>query len=158
MTNKFQPTALTQYLDQQQVAYRLLMHKTPSVSIEDAARQRGIHPAQMVKAILLRDMDNRYTLACVPGDQSVDPKKVRALLQCRRMTCVDLAQVHEITGYHIGTVTPLLLKTAMPIIFDPLINEAHEVTISSGSNMAGIALRLPDLIKLCHPQFASICR
>lgn len=158
MTNNFQPTPLTRYLDQQQVAYRLLMHKTPSVSIEDAAQQRGIRPSQMVKAILLRDMADHYALACVPGDQSVDPKKVRALLQCRRMTCVDLGRVYDITGYQIGTVTPLLLKTTMPIIFDPLLSEEQEVTISSGSNMAGIALQLHDLIKLCQPQLASICR
>ncbi|EGU49221.1 hypothetical protein VII00023_14640 [Vibrio ichthyoenteri ATCC 700023] len=158
MTNKFQPTPLTQYLDQQQVDYRLLMHQTPSVSIEDAARQRGIRPAQMVKAILLRDMGDQFALACVPGDQSVDPKKVRALLQCRRMTCVDLTQVTAVTGYQIGTVTPLLLKTAMPIIFDPQLEQESEVTISSGSNMAGIALQLHDLVQLCQPLFAPICR
>ena len=158
MTNSFQPTAITQYLDQQQVPYRLLMHLTPATSIEDAAHQRGIRPAQMIKTILLRDMANRYALACVPGDQLVDPKKVRTLLQWRRMTCVDLNHVAEITGYQIGTVAPLLLKTPMPIIFDVILASESEVTISSGSNMAGIALSYHDLIQLCQPQFANICR
>lgn len=158
MTNNIHHTAVTQYLDSQQVAYRLLRHQSPTISIEETARQRGIRPAQMVKAILLRDMSDRYALACVPGDQSVDPKKVRALLQYRRMTCVDLAQIPEITGYQAGTVTPLQLKTPMPIIFDPLLKSESEVTISSGSNMAGIALDLNDLIQLCQPQFAHICR
>ena len=158
MTNKFQPTPITQYLDQRQVAYRLLMHQTPATSIEDAAYQRGIRPAQMVKTILLRDMGNRYALACVPGDQFVDPKKVRTLLRWRRMTCVELTHVPEITGYQIGTVVPLLLKTSMPIIFDLILASESEVTISSGSDMAGIALSYHDLIQLCQPQFANICR
>ncbi|GAM77604.1 hypothetical protein JCM19241_4727 [Vibrio ishigakensis] len=35
-------TPVTQYLNQQGVSYTLLPHKTPAVSIEDAARQRGI--------------------------------------------------------------------------------------------------------------------
>ncbi|OLQ91795.1 hypothetical protein BIY21_12940 [Vibrio ponticus] len=158
MSNNPFGTKLTRYLAQQQVEFRLLMHSRPAVSIEDAATQRGIRPAQMVKAILLRDMGDLYALACVPGDQSVDPKKVRALLECRRMTCVDLSQVETITGYQIGTVTPLLLKQPMPIIFDPSLLDETEVTISSGSNLAGIALQCQDLVKLCEPTFAKICR
>lgn len=151
-------TPLTEYLDQQQVAYRLLPHHSEAQTIEDAAHQRGISPAQMVKCILLRDMSDRFALACTPGDRSVDPKKVRALLNWRRMTCVDLSQVEAITGYRIGTVTPLLLRTAMPIIFDHAICAHHMVTISSGSLMAGIGLAPNDLIQLCQPQFAHIQR
>ncbi len=151
-------TKLTQYLTQQQVAFHLLPHQSPARSIEDAARQRQVRPSQMVKSILLRDMDNRYALACTPGDQSVDPKKVRAVLGYRRMTCVELSQVTKITGYEVGTVTPLLLTTSMPILFDHQIMQEEVVTISSGSLMAGIAMHRDDLIKLCHPLFAEICR
>ncbi|MGD8172918.1 aminoacyl-tRNA deacylase [Vibrio sp. TRT 21S02] len=156
--NKMLTTKLTQYLDEKQVDYHLLPHRSPAINIEDAAQQRGVRPAQMVKSILLRDMGNNYALACAPGDQSVDPKKVRAFLECRRMTCVDLSQVSDITGYQIGTVTPLLLSTPMPIIFDSQILLEEIVTISSGSPMAGIALHRDALIKLCSPHFAAICR
>lgn len=158
MTNSLLSTRITQYLDAQQVPYRLLPHSSPAVTIEDAAQQRGVRPAQMVKSMLLRDMGNLYALACAPGDQSVDPKKVRALLECRRMTCVGIDQVTQLTGYEIGTVTPLLLTTPMPIIFDHKILDEQEITISSGSNMAGIALQCQDLIQLCSPMFADICR
>ncbi|EMQ2876701.1 aminoacyl-tRNA deacylase [Vibrio navarrensis] len=151
-------TALTQYLQQQQVSYHLLHHQRPATSIEDAAQQRGIRPAQMVKCILLRDMSDRYVLACAPGDRSVDPKKVRALFGYRRMTCVDKAEVAEITGYEIGTVTPLLLKTNMPIVFDSTLLSEPWVTISSGNLMAGLKLELKSLLSLCQPQLAAICR
>ncbi len=151
-------TPLMQFLSDQNIMYRLLPHQSPSTTIEDAARQRGIRPTQMVKTILLRDMGNLYALACAPGDRSVDPKKVRALLQCRRMTCVDQADVEHITGYQIGTVTPLLLKRPMPIVFDPSLLNEKEVTISSGDRMAGLALSIDDLIRLCQPTFADVCR
>lgn len=156
--SKYLDTEVTRYLTEQQVSFRLLPHQTPATTIEDAARQRGIRTSQMVKSILLRDMGDQYALACAPGDQSVDPKKVRALLECRRMTCVDLSLVPDLTGYEIGTVTPLLLKTPMPVIFDRKILLEQEVTISSGSVMAGIALHRDDLIRLCNPIFADICR
>ncbi|MGR5237249.1 aminoacyl-tRNA deacylase [Vibrio alfacsensis] len=151
-------TPLMRFLAEQNIEFRLLPHQRPATTIEDAAQQRGIRPSQMVKTILLRDMGNRYALACAPGDRSVDPKKVRALLQCRRMTCVDQADVETITGYMIGTVTPLLLKRDMPIVFDPSLLEEAEVTISSGDRMAGLALSINDLIKLCQPTLADICR
>ncbi len=140
------------------MAFRLLPHQTPATTIEDAAAQRGIRPEQMVKCIVLRDMSNRYAIACAPGNQSVDPKKVRALLNWRRMTCVSMEQVASLTGYQIGTVVPLLLRTPMEIIFDQQILNEPEVTISSGSNMAGVALNCADLIELCQPKIAAICR
>lgn len=156
--NNYLDTKVTRYLTEQQVPFRLLPHRTPATTIEDAARQRGVRPSQMVKSIVLRDMGDLYALACAPGDKSVDPKKVRTILNCRRMTCVDLKNVSELTGYEIGTVTPLLLTTPMPIIFDHRISLEDEVTISSGSNMAGVALKRDDLIRLCQPIFADICR
>ncbi len=158
MTNKVHETKLTRYLNDQQVDFHLLHHQTPATTIEDAANQRGITPSQMVKCILLRDMSGQLALACAPGDKSVDPKKVRSLLQWRRMTCVNMKDVESITGYQIGTVTPLLLKTPMPIIFDHQILQHPVVTISSGSSMAGIALQTQDLIKLIQPTFAHIQR
>lgn len=157
MNNQFS-TPITQYLTEKQVPYQLLQHETAATTIEDAARQRGILPSQMVKALLLRDMSDRLALACTPGDCSVDPKKVRQILDWRRMTCVDRSQVESLTGYAIGTVTPLCLKTSMPILFDHAILQHSTVTISSGSPLAGIALSIHDLIQLCQPTFAHIQR
>ncbi len=151
-------THITQYLEAQQVKFRLLPHQTPATTIEDAAKQRGIRPEQMVKSIVLRDMSNRYAIACAPGNKAVDPKKVRALLEWRRMTCVSMEEVVSLTGYKIGTVVPLLLRTPMVIVFDQQLLAEPEVTISSGSNMAGIALSCDDLIQLSQPIIGNICR
>ncbi|WP_284192081.1 aminoacyl-tRNA deacylase [Vibrio zhanjiangensis] len=157
MTNKFE-TSITRYLESQRVSFRLLPHHSPATTIEDAAKQRGIRPEQMVKCILLRDMDSEYVLACVPGDRLVDPRKVRKILNCRRMTCVERDDVQSLTGSQIGTLTPLLLPRYMPIFFDHSILLQPEVTISSGSLLAGIALKTDDLINLCAPILADICR
>ncbi len=151
-------TPLMAFLAAQHVNYRVLPHQRPATTIEDAAQQRGIRTSQMVKSMLLRDMNDRYVLACVPGHKNVDPKKVRDVLGYRRMTCVDLSQVESITGYVAGTVTPLMLKRHMPIVFDPSLADEEEVTISSGDRMAGLALQLADLIALCQPIEADICR
>lgn len=37
-------TNLMQFLEMQQIPFRLLPHQTPAINIEDAAQQRGIQP------------------------------------------------------------------------------------------------------------------
>ncbi len=152
------PTRISQYLEQHQIEFRWLPHQSEAVNIADAAQQRGIRPHQMVKCILLRDMSNQYALACVPGDESVDPKKVRAFLGWRRMTCVAKEDIAQIINYRPGTVTPLFIPEEIPVIFDSSIFVETEVTISSGHTMAGLALSLSDLTGLVSPQIHDILR
>jgi Cys-tRNA(Pro) deacylase len=151
-------TAITQYLTQNGIPFRVLIQPREAVSIEDAAMLRGITPDMMVKTMVLRDMGNHYALACCPGDCQIDPKKVRAALQSRRMTCVDSQDIELLTGYKVGTVTPLLLNTPMPILFDPTLKATPIITISSGERIAGIELALDDLTRQCSPLWSDIIR
>ncbi|ASA56217.1 aminoacyl-tRNA deacylase [Vibrio gazogenes] len=151
-------TQVLEFLRQQQVPHRLLLQQEATITIEATAILRGVRPAQMVKCVLLRDMSERYALACVPGHLSVDPKKVRSYLGWRRMTCATSDQVLQVTGYPVGAVTPLLLKTNMPILFDPSISQESEITISSGDRHAGIAMQANDLLHLIQPTILSIHR
>lgn len=151
-------TPITEYLTRNGIAFRVLMQSREAVSIEDAALLRGIKPNKMVKTMVLRDMGNQYALACCPGDRQIDPKKVRAQLQSRRMTCVDSKEIESLTGYQIGTVTPLLIKTPMPVLFDHSLQTTPTVTISSGERIAGIELALSDLVQNCSPIWGDIIR
>lgn len=136
----------------------MMPHSTPAISIDDAAKQRGISSQIMLKTVLLRDMGGKLFLACVPGNQQVDPKKVRAHFNCRRTTCVKSEEVVHITGFKPGTLTPLMLPESITTIFDHSILQLTEVTISSGSDMAGIMLRTEDILRLCKPQFSQITK
>ncbi|MEC6883847.1 YbaK/EbsC family protein [Photobacterium piscicola] len=158
MPNNLIDTAVTQLLDNEGVDYRLLPHSKPAKTIIEAAAERGVDPHHMVKSILLKDMSGFHVLACVPGPQSVDPKKVRALLGCQRMTCTDATEVEKVTGLVIGTVAPIGLKRPLVIVFDTTITAIEHVNISSGDRMAGIEIATDDLLILCDPMVADICR
>jgi len=151
-------TSVIKYLEKEGVDYRLLPHTKPAKTIEDAAKERGVAPEQMVKSILLRDMSVFHVLACVPGPAQVDPTKVRAMFGCRRMTCADATDVEKVTGLVIGTVAPVGLKHPLPLIFDHAIKKHLKVNISSGDRMAGVELETEDLLMICDPMFADICR
>ncbi|CZF78788.1 aminoacyl-tRNA deacylase [Grimontia marina] len=140
------------------ISHRLLPHASEATTILDAAKQRGVEPDQLVKSMLLRDMGGQMALACVPGTASVDPKKVRDLLGCRRMTMVDSKHVQSITGYSPGMVTPISVFGMLPIFFDPSLADFEHINISSGSPMAGVELRFQDLVDFCGPTIADISR
>lgn len=158
MTYNSIDTAVTRFLEEEGVDFRLLHHSKPAKTIEEAAQERGVDPKQLVKSILLKDMAGFHVLACVPGPNAVDPKKVRELFGCRRMTCADASDVEKITGLVIGTVAPLGLKRPLPIIFDHQIEQHTKVNISSGDRMAGLELATDDLVILCDPMFGDISR
>ncbi|WP_330961854.1 aminoacyl-tRNA deacylase [Photobacterium sp. 53610] len=151
-------TPVTRYLQQEGIDFLLLTHSKPARTIEEAAEARGVAPEVMVKSILLRDMSGFHVLACVPGTRQVDPKKVRALFACRRMTCADARDVESVTGLVIGTVAPIGLKQRLPVVFDHALAEFQRVNISSGDRMAGIELAMQDLVQLCAPMYGDICR
>ncbi|SIO03451.1 Ala-tRNA(Pro) deacylase [Salinivibrio sp. ES.052] len=145
-------------LDSAQVTYQILWQSHATQSIEQTAAQRGICPSQMLKTIVLRDMGGRYAMACVPGDQQVSPPKVRQYLGCRRMTLANAEQVRTVTGYELGAVAPLATPHSLPVFFDRQIWAYDTVTISSGDRHAGLWVKVEDLIALCQPTLADICR
>ena len=158
MLNSSIDTTVTRLLIDEGVDYRILPHTKPAKTIAEAAAERGVDPQHMVKSILLKDMSGFHVLACVPGPLAVDPKKVRALLGCQRMTCADAAEVEKVTGLVIGTVAPLGLKRPLVIVFDHTLTAIEKVNISSGDRMAGIEIATDDLLILCDPMIADICR
>ncbi|WP_241837342.1 aminoacyl-tRNA deacylase [Salinivibrio sp. PR5] len=151
-------TAVTATLNMAGVTYEVLWQSQATQSITDTAAARGILPARMLKTLLLRDMGNQYALACVPGDCQVDPRRVREQLACRRMTLADADKVRAMTGYTLGTVAPLGLPRPLPIVFEERIFDHESVTISSGDPHAGLWVKVTDLVALCQPLRAAICR
>lgn len=151
-------TRIIHILDTHQISYRLLPHSEPVFTVEAAARQRGVVKEEMVKAILLRDKDGRYVMACVTGDARVDPKAVRAHLphEWRRLYFATAEEIGTITGCVQGAVAPLGLPDHVPVIFDEEIGKLEKVSISSGDPMAGLELDAQDLIRAAGARLAPI--
>lgn len=151
-------TQVTTALDNTDVTYQVLWQSYATHSIHETAAQRGICPSQMLKTLVLRDMGGRYAIACLPGDQQVSPPKVRQALGYRRMTLASADQVRTTTGFEIGAVAPLGRATSLPVVFDRQVWAHETVTISSGDPRAGLWVKVKDLLALCQPICADICR
>ncbi len=147
-------TKITKYLDSLNIPYRLLPHKKPVYTCEDAAKERNIPLDEMIKCILLADKDNNYFLTCCTADRKIDLRKVRGVLKCKRLNFASEKEIEEVTGYEMGAIPPLLVD--IPVILDKGIEEKENVSISSGNPIAGIELKREDLINIAKPVVADI--
>lgn len=151
-------TQIIDLLERNHVPYRLLLHGEAVFTVEAAARQRGVLIEEMVKSILLRDREGRFVMACVIGNQRVNPQAVRALLPAawKRLTFASAAEILAVTGSVQGAVAPLALPDGIPVYFDEAIARCHKVNISSGDPLAGLELAAEDLIRLAGARIAAI--
>jgi len=153
-------TRITDLLDAEGVAYRVLHHSEPVFTVEAAARQRGVVREEMVKSILLRDRNGRYVMACVMGDARLDPKAVRAHLPggWKRLSFAAAEEILAVTGCVQGAVASLGLPEGALVIFDEAVASCKKVSISSGDPMAGLELDAEDLIKVARARLAPIAQ
>ena len=114
------------------VAHRVLEHE-PVSSLEEAAAQRGISPADIVKTIVVRISDESYVFVLVPGDRAISWPKLRAHLGTKRLSLPDPEPAKAGTGYARGTIPPLGSTHAWPVVADPSMLGR---TISLGSGQA----------------------
>lgn len=153
-------TKITDLLDAQGIAYRILPHHEPVYTVEAAVTQRGVPKEEMIKSILLRDRDRRYVMACVTSEVQLDPQAVRAHLpsEWKRLSFASAEEIELVTGCIPGAVAPLGLPEAVPVIFDEAIARRAKVNISTGDPRAGLELDPQDLIRASKARLASIAR
>ena len=91
------PAALA--LDQLGIPYRLFKHPQPPDSLEEAARQRGQIPGQVIRSILFRLGEDQFIMVLMAGPGQISWKRIRATLGVSRITMASEAEVLSVTGF-----------------------------------------------------------
>ena len=137
------PAALA--LDQLGIPYRLLKHLQPPESLEEAARQRGQSPGQIVRSIVFRLAEGQFVMVLMAGPRQIAWKGMRAALGVSRISMASEAEVLTATGFVRGAVTPLGLPQPMRILADESIFAHEEISIGSGVLGVAVILKSTDL-------------
>ena len=120
------------------LSYRLISHG-PVRSLAEAARARGVSPADVVKTLVVRRGDDDFLFVLVPGDRTISWPKLRALLGVSRLSMPDATVAREVTGYERGTITPFGSLRRWPVIADERI-AGREITLGAGQPGLAAAL------------------
>jgi Cys-tRNA(Pro)/Cys-tRNA(Cys) deacylase len=136
-------TPVTRALERMGIPYRFFRHTGPVSSLEQAARERGQRPEQIIRSILFRLAEDEYVL--VAGPRQVDWPTLRRYLGVTRMTMASEEEVLAATGYPLGAVSPFGLPGALRILADESIFDEAEVSIGSGVRYSTVILAQADL-------------
>jgi len=125
------------------------VHRHPGTlsSLEQAARERGQRPQQVVRSIVFRLGEKRFLMVLAAGPSQISWKKLRQHLDQSRLTMATAEEVLQVTGYRIGTVSPFGLRQPMPILVDRTVLNETVVSIGAGVPNTGIILLTEDLLR-----------
>jgi Cys-tRNA(Pro)/Cys-tRNA(Cys) deacylase len=135
-----------EWLQARDIPYRLFVHQNHISSLEQAARDRGQDPEQVIRSILFRLTGESFIMALMPGPKQISWKNLRTILSTNRITMATDDEVFRITGYRPGAVTPFGLSTPVHILIDRSILSLNEISIGSGVRGTAVILTVPDLL------------
>lgn len=136
---------VTEELARRGIPYRVFIHPGPVNSLEQAARERGQDPQQVIRSLLFRLSAEEFVLALMAGSGQVDWKTLRRTLGEKRLTTAGEEEMLRVTGYPRGAVSPLGLPQPLRILADPAVFAPEEISIGSGVRGTTVILRSADL-------------
>lgn len=153
------PANLQAFLDNHQIDAQIVFPGAPTPTVPAAARALGVEVDQIVKSVIFL-VDDRPFLVYGCGVRRVDPRKLAERLNVNRkkVRLADADQVLEITGYAVGTVPPVGLKTPMPAFMDPAIQRYETVYAGGGGMDALLRISSAELLRVSGAEVAPMLR
>jgi len=143
MTDQKPPVSIE--LEKLNIPHRIFTHTGKVSSLEQAARERGQRPEQIVRSILFRIGEDEYLMALVAGPSQISWKALRSYLGQSRLTMADKDEVLAVTGYPIGAVSPFGTARKLRVLVDPSVYVEEEISLGSGIRGTTIILKSADL-------------
>ena len=123
-------------------------HVHPPRSVEEAALERGQEIRQIVRSILFRLSETEFIMILIAGDKQISWKELRHMVGRSRLTLASPEEVYAITGYKIGTVSPLGIPENIPVYIDQSVITQDRISIGSGTRGKAILLNTTTLLSV----------
>lgn len=140
-------TPVTRALDEKGVSYRFFRHPDKVRTLEQAARERGQRPEQVVRTIVFRLSEGEFVLVLIAGPGQISWAALREYLGVSRMSMASEEEILSITGYPIGAVSPLGLHKPVRTLVDRSLLRENELSIGSGIRHTTVILKREDLMR-----------
>lgn len=149
------PDNLQAFLDAHTIAGEIVFPGAPTPTVPAAAAALGVEADQIVKSVIFW-VDDRPFLVYGCGTRRVDPRKLAARLQVgrKRVKLANADQVLDLTGYAVGTVPPLGLKTPMPVYMDPAVRQYEVIYAGGGGIDALLKITTTELLRVSNAEIA----
>lgn len=133
-------------LENRNLPFQLYQHKHPSISLEQAAEERGQTPDQIIRTIVFRCAKNQFIIVLMPGRLRISWSALRKYIGKSRITMASKEEILAVTGYQLGAVSPLGLPKPLRILIDKSILDKETVSVGSGVRGLAVIITAVDLI------------
>jgi len=132
-------------LDVLGIEHRVFLHEKPVTNFEEAASHRQQRPEQIVRTILFQVRADEFVMVLMAGPAQIDWRKLRQLVKRSRVRMATEAEVLEVTGYRVGTVSPFGMKNQARVMMDASVLKEAEISIGSGVRNMAIIMKSEDV-------------
>ena len=143
-------------LDDNKIEYKVLVHE-PVYTSEQAAKMRGLGVElgmrRGAKAMILK-CDDKFIQCIVPAHKIVDQKKIKKLLNVKKVKLASAEEVLQITNCEIGSVPPFGNLFNILVYCDPELSE--EIDFNAGLHDTSITMKRKDWEIVVKPIIADI--
>lgn len=150
---------LTAMLHGSGVNFSIHTHE-PSRTVADAEARLLFPVERIVKTIAFRARSGAVILAALRGTGRVDYARLAAIIGVNRrdLTALSPEEVHKELGVEPGSVSPLLLRENLLVIFDRKMAGSETVFCGIGRPDRTLEIDFADLVQLTGGQVADLSR
>jgi Cys-tRNA(Pro)/Cys-tRNA(Cys) deacylase len=143
-------------LDTLGIPYEIREFQEEDLGADEAAEKLGIPLAQVFKTLVVRGDRTGVVLACLPGTMTLSLKALAKESGNRKIEMVEKDEIHRLTGYIRGGVSPLGGKRDYPVYLDRSATEQPLVSVSAGMRGMQLFLKPQDLARATRAKVAPI--
>lgn len=158
-------TPATRVLDAARVPYETLEYEHDAAQVsygDEAAAKLGLDRAHVFKTLVLRlgagSSADAFVVCVVPVASSADLKAAAAACGAKKAKLADAADVRRLTGYVLGGVSPLGMRTPLRTVVDAGARTLRTLYVSGGRRGFEVALAPADLVRLTGAVWADVGR
>ncbi len=145
-------------LDDNKISYQLLTHE-PVYTSEQAAKMRGKGIEEGLKRgakAMIFKIDEKFIQFIVPAHKIVDVKKVKLLLNAKKIKMATPEEVLQVTDCEIGSVPPFGNLFNIQVYCDKELSE--ELDFNAGLHNTSITMKRIDWEKVVKPVICDIAK
>jgi len=134
-------------LDRAGIRYDIREYQEVELGAAEAAAKLGLPLEQVFKTLVLRGDRSGVLLACLPGTMTLSMKALAKASGNKRVEMVDPEEIHRLTGYLRGGVSPLGVKKPYPLYLDRSALAQPFLSVSAGMRGMQILVAPQDLAR-----------
>lgn len=149
-------TRAAQALDKLGIPYEIREFQEDELGADEVAEKLHIPLAQVFKTLVVRGDRTGVILACLPGTMTLSLKALARESGNRKVEMVEKDEIHRLTGYIRGGVSPLGGKKDYPVYLDETALAQPVVSVSAGMRGMQLFIQPQDLARATRAKVAAI--